>query len=469
MKLRVEVVVEDDTGREMKRVAVMEQHCGAQNSLAGGLSLSMGDSKSLLGSIQQHFLEVQVQSVSCEHAHCSKCTAPMKRKDTHTVVYRTLFGKFTLLNARFFACDCCENQGKKSYSPLSAILTTHTHPELLYVQSRWAALIPYGQSLRLLQDVLPLEGAVSLTNMKVKVSQVGQRIEADRAKQARAMVVLDESTQTATSGEEQTPTSLSVGVDAGYIRSNAAKGEGSRRFGVIAVKTVETNSRCYAYVQTKVDDGSERISNFVEQGRDAPPTNVTFFTDAGADIKAATPLVGKASQRILDWFHFAMYFQIALQTATPFKRWQYNATRTIFEGIERVKWRLWHGQVDAACQRLRLLATWIGSQANTKLKAKLTNRLFELLHYAEENVDYLVNYARRHRDKLPISSAMAESVVNQVISRRFVKKQQMRWSPQGAHHLVQVRTAVLNDELAEHFKRWHPGFATNDLVYARAA
>jgi hypothetical protein len=108
-------------------------------------------------------------------------------------------------------------------------------------------------------------------------------------------------------------------------------------------------------------------------------------------------------------------------------------------------------------------------QANTQLKAKLTDRLFELLHYAEESVDYLVNYARRHRDKLPISSAMAESVVNQVISRRFVKKQQMRWSPGAAHQLLQVRAAVLKDELAEHFKRWYPGFATNEPVYARAA
>ena len=64
---------------------------------------------------------------------------------------------------------------------------------------------------------------------------------------------------------------------------------------------------------------------------------------------------------------------------------------------------------------------------------------------------------------------MAESVVNQVISRRFVKKQQMRWSPEAAHQLLQVRTAVLNDELATHFKLWYPGFATNDPVYARAA
>jgi hypothetical protein len=40
----------------------------------------------------------------------------------------------------------------------------------------------------------------------------------------------------------------------------------------------------------------------------------------------------------------------------------------------------------------------------------------------------------------------------------MVKKQQMRWSPQGAHLFLQVRTRVLNDDLATDFARWHPGF-----------
>jgi len=40
MKLRVEVVVEDETGQEIKRVAVMEKHCAAEDSLTGGLGLS---------------------------------------------------------------------------------------------------------------------------------------------------------------------------------------------------------------------------------------------------------------------------------------------------------------------------------------------------------------------------------------------------------------------------------------------
>ena len=39
----------------------------------------------------------------------------------------------------------------------------------------------------------------------------------------------------------------------------------------------------------------------------------------------------------------------------------------------------------------------------------------------------------------------------------MVKKQQMRWSPRGAHLLLQVRTRVLNDDLAGDFDRWYPG------------
>jgi len=48
--------------------------------------------------------------------------------------------------------------------------------------------------------------------------------------------------------------------------------------------------------------------------------------------------------------------------------------------------------------------------------------------------------------------------VNQVISKRMVKKQQMRWSPRGAHLLLQIRTRVLNDTLAEDYRRWYPHF-----------
>ena len=57
---------------------------------------------------------------------------------------------------------------------------------------------------------------------------------------------------------------------------------------------------------------------------------------------------------------------------------------------------------------------------------------------------------------------MVESAVNQVVSTRMVKKQQMRWSPRGAHLLLQVRTRVLNDTLTDDYRRWYPGFTHTD-------
>ena len=57
---------------------------------------------------------------------------------------------------------------------------------------------------------------------------------------------------------------------------------------------------------------------------------------------------------------------------------------------------------------------------------------------------------------------MAESTVNQVISKRFVKQQQMKWTKRGAHLLLQVRTHVLNGELREMCCRWYPGMTTKE-------
>jgi len=60
---------------------------------------------------------------------------------------------------------------------------------------------------------------------------------------------------------------------------------------------------------------------------------------------------------------------------------------------------------------------------------------------------------------------------NQVVSKRMVKKQQMQWTPEGAHLLLQVRTQVLNDEWEDTFRTWYPSFRPVQTVVpaARAA
>jgi hypothetical protein len=55
---------------------------------------------------------------------------------------------------------------------------------------------------------------------------------------------------------------------------------------------------------------------------------------------------------------------------------------------------------------------------------------------------------RYHKGR-PTSSSIAESAVNLVVSHRMAKKQQMRWTDEGAHCLAQVRVVVLNEEFSD--------------------
>ena len=46
--------------------------------------------------------------------------------------------------------------------------------------------------------------------------------------------------------------------------------------------------------------------------------------------------------------------------------------------------------------------------------------------------------------------------VSRKVSRRFCKKQQMQWSKEGAHLLLQTRVWTLNGDLGAVFKGWYP-------------
>ena len=78
------------------------------------------------------------------------------------------------------------------------------------------------------------------------------------------------------------------------------------------------------------------------------------------------------------------------------------------------------------------------------------------------NRPFIPNYDERYRYGETISTAFVESTVNEVISRRMVKQQQMRWTKQGAHLLLQVRTQTLNNELRDTFQWWYPSMAETE-------
>ena len=88
---------------------------------------------------------------------------------------------------------------------------------------------------------------------------------------------------------------------------------------------------------------------------------------------------------------------------------------------------------------------------------KLHKAIQEFGHYIAVNHAFIPNYGDRHRHGEAISTAFVESAVNQVVSKRLVKQQQMRWTQQGAHLLLQIQTQALNGDLRGNFCRWYPG------------
>jgi hypothetical protein len=88
---------------------------------------------------------------------------------------------------------------------------------------------------------------------------------------------------------------------------------------------------------------------------------------------------------------------------------------------------------------------------------KLLKAVYEFDQYIRSNRAFIPNFGDRYRHWETISTAFVESTINQVVSKRMVKRQQMRWSQRGAHLLLQVRTRALDGVLRDDFVRWHPG------------
>jgi len=142
----------------------------------------------------------------------------------------------------------------------------------------------------------------------------------------------------------------------------------------------------------------------------------------------------------------------------------------LLRDLERTKWLLWHGNVHRALQT----ATWLEDNvAELELDyphlGKFARAMREFAVYVASNAGSLINYGERFRSGERISSAMAESTVNCVVSKRFAKRQQMQWTWRGAHLLLQTRTHALDGTLRPLFERWFPGMANDNKADADQA
>jgi hypothetical protein len=119
----------------------------------------------------------------------------------------------------------------------------------------------------------------------------------------------------------------------------------------------------------------------------------------------------------------------------------------------------------SACRTVLESAAFESQEETTR---KLLKAVEEFSTYIERNGGFIPNYGERYRNGERISTGIVESAINQVVSKRMAKKQQMQWTQRGAHLLLQVRTRVLNEEWEDVFRRWYPDFRQQQSMKAAA-
>ncbi len=281
MKFKVQLVIESESGEIQSTQEVAQIEKG--NLQPENLGLTLAVAKELLLQTQRSIASQQIAQYQKQQELCSHCDKKLRHKDKRTIIYRTPFGKLQLQSQRLFHCACKE-QSTRTFNPLAKLLKERTSPELLYLESKFASLISYGLSSKLLQEVLPIEGEINPTSIRNNLHALGKQLESELPEEAG---VLFEGCQRDWEQLPQPDLPLVVGMDGGYVRFYDRASKNSGNFQVIAGKSIKADgtSKCFGMVYGYDTKPQRRIFEVLKSQGMQMNQQVTFLSDGEESIR----------------------------------------------------------------------------------------------------------------------------------------------------------------------------------------
>ena len=477
MRFSVQVIAQDEgdgtepTGIEVLAIERVELS-------AGTVGLKLEEAKAMLAAVQRTIVERQVGSAIAARACCPDCGRRHRHKDMRAITLRSLFGTLHLQSPRWWRCGCHPAPGR-TFQPLAELLTERAMPELTFLETRFAGLASYGITARLLGELLPLGRKVHAETVRRAVHAVAGRLEDELGEERLSFI------DTCQYDRGQLPhpeLPIVVGLDGGYIHSSRQTSRTDGWFEAIAGKVMPDSGKatCFAYVQSYDTKPKRRVFEALNAQGMAANQPVTFLSDGGEDIRYIPTFINAQAEHLLDWFHITMRITVMANMAKSLKprpphpegpddEPPVDLAADVATELTRLKWFLWHGNVYRALDTIETIIFDLDDEHPPPQQARLLKAVQEFHTYIQSNTNRIPNYGERYRSGEAISTAPAESAVNQIIAKRMVKKQQMRWTPEGAHLLLQIRTHILNDQLANDFHRWYPGLTDTENSVELAA
>ena len=429
------------------------------------IGLSLPESKQLLEALQAQVVQHQANYFLAQEL--PKLPASRVLKDYQPLTLRTLFGIVQLRSPRFTVSPPSDKL--HTVSPLRSLFTQRTTPEMLYLETKWAASLSYSQTAALLKDVLPVDQKLNAATIRNHLGQVARQVDSHLGVAPLPNVAGLFMGQSAVTEAEGT---LVMGVDGGYLRDWAQK---KTCFEVIVGKSVPTEqgAKCFGFVQGYDQKTKERVLDVLNQQGCQGNQRVVFLSDGAANLRQLQSYLIPNAQHILDWFHLTMRFTVLQQYLQGLTKVDADGEQ-MQKRLASVKWHLWHGNTTKGLELIHELDWDIDlhrQEAATKYEKinPLIRYISELESYIRQNTHLIVDYSERDRYGEAISTGFVESTVNYVVAKRFSKKQQMQWSKAGAHQMLVVRTKVLNEDWEGEFKKQYPQFRAQSAGATRLA
>jgi hypothetical protein len=387
VQLQLRIVSDDDT--VIRDEVILQRDKSSDRLETVGLCLK--DSKGLLSRLQHAVVEAQAAAFINRHRCCPACGRQLCRKGKSPIAFRTVFGNVALSSPRFYRCGC-QPADSQTFSPLTELFTEHTAPELLYLESRWASLISFGLTAALLKDILPVAGTTNPETVRQHLHKIAARQDAELG---ASELGLSEDGPAADPASLIMREAVIVGIDGAYLRSWHDK---RKKFEVIVGKSMadDCDDRYFGLVRSQDAALKQRLSEVLRRQGLSADQPVTVLTDGGDSVHALVGDLPAGSEHHLDWFHVAMRMTVLGQYAKGLAHHNPIEATALQDRLERIKWRLWHGDAGEALSRARELAGDVAALASGYPGlTRLVKVLVELATYIENNAAAVADYSER--------------------------------------------------------------------------
>ena len=185
-------------------------------------------------------------------------------------------------------------------------------------------------------------------------------------------------------------------LDGGYVRSRHRR-EG-RHFEVIAGKVIDADGvqHRFAFTRTGQAASAATFGQVLAAAGVNAKTLATVLCDGDAGLWRLQRKVLPDATVVLDWWHAAIRFEHALQSARGLSKADTHSAQEAVRALERAKWRLWHGRWPGCRRKLAALCHWAECKAVRDVAGmdKLRQHAGNLLAYLERNEAALVHATR---------------------------------------------------------------------------